>query len=249
MIRRFANRCNAVIVPTSSAEEYLRTIGVRRPVLVQPTGIEYQRFSEAIPTSELQSMREQLGLSADKRVLVSISRLSKEKNIVFMFQAMKELRDRGSDFHLLVIGDGPDRRLLEDKIQELGLEEHITLVGSVPPHQMARYCQLGDIFVFTSRSETQGMVILEAMAAGLPVVAIRSSGIEDIVRHNYNGFKTASQMSQWVERVAMLIDDEALRTQLAGQAQSFASEYGIAPFTSSVVGLYDNVLASQRRNK
>ncbi|MDF1622475.1 MAG: glycosyltransferase, partial [Pseudohongiella nitratireducens] len=249
MIRRFANRCNAVIVPTSSAEEYLRTIGVRRPVLVQPTGIEYQRFSEAIPASELQSMREQLGLSADKRVLVSISRLSKEKNIVFMFQAMKELRDRGCDFHLLVIGDGPDRRLLEDKIQELGLEEHITLVGSVPPPQMALYCQLGDIFVFTSRSETQGMVILEAMAAGLPVVAIRSSGIEDIVRHNYNGFKTASQMSQWVERVAMLIDDEALRTQLAGQAQSFASEYGIAPFTSSVVGLYDNVLASQRRNK
>jgi len=248
MIRRFANRCDAVIVPTSSAEEYLRTIGVRRPVLVQPTGIEYQRFSQATPASELQAMREQLGLSADKRVLVSISRLSKEKNIVFMFNAMKELRNRGCDFHLLVIGDGPDRKMLQDKIAELGLDNHITLVGSVPPVQMARYCQLGDIFVFTSRSETQGMVILEAMAAGLPVVAIRSSGIEDIVRHNGNGFKTAAQMSQWVERVEQLVNDEPLRTQLATQAQSFASEYGIAPFAASVISTYDKVILLKEKS-
>lgn len=249
LVKRFANRCDAVIVPTSSAEEYLRTIGVRKPVHVQPTGIEYKRFSEAIPADELRQMREALGLSQDKRVLVSISRLSKEKNIVFMFEAMQALRNRGCDFHLLVIGDGPDRDMLEEKIAELELQDNITLVGSVPPDQMARYCQMGDIFVFTSRSETQGMVILEAMAAGLPVVAIRSSGIEDIVRHQYNGFKTPSQMSEWVECVELLINDNEMRAQLAAQAQSFASDYGIKPFTTSVVGLYDNVLASQRRMK
>lgn len=246
LVKRFANRCDAVIVPTSSAEEYLRTIGVRKPVHVQPTGIEYPRFSEATPVDELEQMREALGLSDNQRILVSISRLSKEKNIVFMFQAMQQLRDRGCDFHLLVIGDGPDRHMLEQKIDELALSEHITLVGSVPPDQMARYCQLGDIFVFTSRSETQGMVILEAMAAGLPVVAIRSSGIEDIVRHQFNGFKTPSQMTQWVDCVDTLINDNAMRTQLASQAQTFASEYSIKPFTASVVGLYDTVLATQQ---
>ena len=161
---------------------------------------------------------------------------------------MKELRNRDCDFHLLVIGDGPDRKMLQDKIAELGLDNHITLVGSVPPVQMARYCQLGDIFVFTSRSETQGMVILEAMAAGLPVVAIRSSGIEDIVRNNGNGFKTAAQMSQWVERVEQLVNDEPLRTQLATQAQSFASEYGIAPFAASVISTYDKVILLKEKS-
>jgi len=250
LIKRFGNKCDGVIVPTYSTEEYLRMIGVKTPTFVQPTGIEYQRFQD-VRTEDIDKLRQQLNLG-DEKVFISVSRLSNEKNIDFMIEAIDALR-RETDvpFRFLMIGDGHQKDRLQRKIEDLGLEQNFTLVGAIPPEDMATWYRLGDAFLFASKSETQGMVILEAMAARLPVVAVRSSGIEDVVRHGFNGFKTPEKQDQWRAQVRKLLEDDELRETLAEQALDFAKDYSVEQFATDVRTIYATTLAmfAKKRNR
>ncbi|HKL21079.1 MAG TPA: glycosyltransferase, partial [Tichowtungia sp.] len=237
LIKRFANKCDAVIVPTDSTEEYLRMIGVKSHIFVQPTGIEYHRFQE-VSDDQVRSLRESLGIQ-DETVFISVARLSNEKNIDFMIDAIHALRQRSDHpFRFLMIGEGHQHERLQQRIDELDLNRHFTLIGSVPPEDMATWYHLGDAFLFASKSETQGMVILEAMAAGLPVVAVRSSGIDDVVRQDFNGFKTPEKQDQWCERVQQLLENHELRQQMADNALTFAADYSIEQFARDVREIY-----------
>lgn len=217
-------------------------IGVKTPTFVQPTGIEYKRF-QTVTDNEISKLRQTLKLT-DEKIFISVSRLSNEKNIDFMIEAISQLRqETNKPFHFLMIGEGHQKDRLQNKIQELGLETHFTLVGAVPPEDMAVWYRLGDAFLFASKSETQGMVILEAMAAGLPVVAVRSSGIDDVVRHGYNGFKTPERQDQWCIQVKRLLEDDELRQMLSGQALAFAKDFSVEQFASDVREIYATILA------
>ncbi len=247
LIKRFANKCDAVIVPTYSAEEYLRMIGVKQPIFVQPTGIDFQRF-QAVTTAQVEQLRRALGIG-EEQVLLSVSRLSNEKNIDFMIDALASLREQTTrPWVLLMIGDGSQRERLQARIDALHLGRHVRLLGAVAPEQMALYYRLGELFIFASKSETQGMVILEAMAAGLPVVAVRSSGIDDVIRQGYNGFKTAEKLAPWCARVIQLLDDERLRGEMSEHALQVAAEHSIDKFAEGVKGVYGTVMAASRES-
>ncbi|KXS34381.1 MAG: membrane-associated protein [Idiomarina sp. T82-3] len=243
MVRRFANKCDSVIVPTQSVEEYLRMIGVTRPIYVQPTGIEYQRFQK-VSHDKIKSIKASQSMSDDECILVSVARLSDEKNIDFMIDAMVDIRKRANKpVRLLQIGEGHQRDYLQQRIDDNGLTDCVQLVGAVPPKDMPEWYALGDLFVFASQSETQGMVILEAMAAGMPVVAVRSSGIEDVVEDDINGYKTPAKQDRWSEQVVKLINDDELRERLGKQALRFAADYSVEAFTRHVECVYGETLA------
>ncbi|XOB91566.1 glycosyltransferase [Pseudomonadota bacterium 24LQ007] len=248
LIKRFANRCDGVIVPTYSTEEYLRMIGVTTPTFVQPTGIEYERF-QAVKPADVEALRKKLRLSNEK-VFISVARLSNEKNIDFIIEAIDRLRQESDvPFRFLMIGDGHQRDRLQKKIDSLELGSHFTLVGAVQPEEMALWYNLGDAFLFASKSETQGMVILEAMSAGLPVVAVRSSGIEDVVRDGLNGYKTPENQARWIEKAQRLLEDDKLRTELSDKARAFAADYSIEQFARDVRGIYATSLAAREKRK
>ncbi|WP_404364586.1 glycosyltransferase [Marinobacter sp.] len=247
LIKHFANKCDGVIVPTYSGEEYLRMIGVKSPVFVQPTGIDYNRF-RAVSEDAVRGLRQSLGIG-DECVFISVSRLSNEKNIDFMIDAIDMLRRQTSQpFRFLIIGGGHEQDRLQARIDSLDLQDHIMLTGPVPPDEMVTYYRLGDLFLFASKSETQGMVILEAMAAGLPVVAVRSSGIDDVVRQGYNGFKTPEKRDQWSERVKALLEDEPLRKELSAHALEFARDYSIEQCARDMKFIYATLLAEKERS-
>ena len=242
LVKRFANKCDSIIVPTHSTEDYLRMIGVNKPIFVQPTGIEYQRI-QRVGEQEVEKLRKSLGIG-DEQIFISVSRLSNEKNIDFMIDAIHRLSKRTElKFRLLLIGEGHQRERLQQRIESLGLKDTFILVGAVPPEGMATWFCLGDAFLFTSKSETQGMVILEAMAAGLPVVAVRSSGIDDVVREGFNGFKTPEKQEQWCNRVQQLLEDEGLRKKMAGHARQFARDYSVEHFAKNIQEIYATTLA------
>ncbi len=243
LIRRFANKCQGIVVPTSSAEEYLRVIGVSTKTLVQPTGIDFDRYQQ-VEEGSVARLRARLGIAGGETVLVSVSRLSAEKNIEFMLESLAGLVSRGTTaFRLVLIGDGPARPRLIRLIEDLDLAGRVVLAGSVPPEEMPRHYRLGDVFVFASKSETQGMVILEAMSAGLPVVAVRSSGIADAVIDGKNGFKTPEDHDAWATRVQSLIEDIELRTRLGVRARAFARAHDTASFARNIHDFYALLLA------
>lgn len=246
LIKRFANKCAGVIVPAPSAREYLRTIGVKRRIMVQPTGIDFEAFRRVDPDA-VRRLRDRLGIG-DVPVILSVSRLGAEKNIGFILDAIAEVARRGDrPFHLLIVGEGDARAELERRAEELGIAERVSLPGEAPAREMPLYYHLAAIFAFASTTETQGMVVLEAMAAGLPVVAIRSSGIDALVREGVNGFKTGQDHRVWARRVEELLTDGAQRERLSRNAVTFAAEHDIESFARGVATFYAETLASEER--
>ncbi|GGD55026.1 glycosyltransferase [Lacimicrobium alkaliphilum] len=242
LVRRLGNKCDAVVVPSDASEHYLRMIGVKTPVFVVPTGIETDKFSRQAEQDKA-ALQADLGIDKDDLVLLSVSRLSEEKNIGFMLNALAGLNQTCTrKFRLILIGDGPQQEQLRQLTAELGLQDRIIFAGSVPPEKMPVYFSLGNLFVFASTSETQGMVILEAMASGMPVVAIRASGIDDFVINGKTGFKTMHNSAAWADCVKRLLEDDELRQTLSGHAESMAAGYGINQFGREMERVYAHVL-------
>jgi len=243
LIRYYANRSDGVIVPTQAAEEYLRVIGVKSDIYVQPTGIDYEAFQKNSKETE-EKLRQRYSIEREV-VLVSVSRLSKEKNIDFLIEGIGRLVNQTkTPCKCFIIGDGIERQRLQSRIEDLGLSEAIYLVGSIPPEEIKHYYHISDLFLFASKSETQGMVILEAMAAHTPVVAIRSSGIDDVVHNGLNGYKTPTDVDKWTNRVRELVENEPLRTKLSDQAQEYARGFSIHRFAKNITDIYARVLAT-----
>jgi len=242
LVRRFANKCDGVIVPTNSAEAYLRLIGVKRPIWVQPTGINFEAF-QAVDPDAVAALRQRFQLDREL-VLLSVSRLSNEKNIAFMLDAVAHLKTQTTRaFRFLIVGDGHQRRWLQQRIEQLGLINDVVLVGAVPAETMPVWYRLADLFLFASKSETQGMVILEAAAAGVPTVAIRSSGIDDVVEEGRTGFKTPTDTRQWSRQVQRLLEDDQLRRNLSAHARELARTHSLSAFRRRIRAIYAEALA------
>lgn len=249
MIRRFCNRCDGVIVPTFSTEEYLRLIGVKSRICVQPTGVDFDRFNQPHAIGS-ESLRKNLGLQHDDIVLLSVSRLGREKNIKFLLDALETLpRFIQQEVKLILVGEGDDREYLENRIVHKALSGKVQLIGEINPDNIPAYYQMADIFVFASKSETQGMVILEAMSAGLPVVAIRSSGIDDVIEHGKTGYKTLDDVEVWTKKLADLISDTALREQFSHNAIIFAKQHDIGEYAEKIDLFYSEILATHAQQE
>ncbi len=237
LIKRFANKCDAIITPTSSTEEYLRNLGVSALIETIPTGIsmgDYHRWSP----KQVQALRSRY-VDPDERLLISVSRMAKEKNLDFLINGLAKVKSRSrTPFKCLLVGDGPEKDRLEENVIALGLDGRVVFTGNIPPHEVARGCLAADLFVFASTSEAQGMVLLEAMAGGCPVVAVRASGVYDVIKDGYNGYKVAESTENWAETVAALLDDGKRLSVLSDNSKEFAENYSMERITEKILKLY-----------
>jgi len=241
MIKRFANQCDAIITPTISTEEYLRNLGVSALIETIPTGIDIDAYQQS-SNQDIQAYRK-LYLEADERLLITVSRLAKEKNLDFLIAGLKKLMEQTEiSFKCLIIGDGPEKQHLKNLVGTLGMNDSIIFAGSQPPETVIQSYQAADIFVFSSTSETQGMVLLEAMAAGCPVVAVRASGVHEIVKDGYNGFKVEESTDAWALAIRTLLEDSKLLALLSDNSRTFATRYSIKNISDTVLRLYRRVI-------
>lgn len=241
VIKQFANRCDAIITPTASTEEYLRNLGVSALIETIPTGINIEEYS-SWSDEQVQELRSQY-VDAGEKLLISVSRLAEEKNLDFLIDGLAKVKSRSQKpFKCLLVGDGPERQRLMDKVNGLGLAEIIIFTGNIPPHEVVRCYLAADCFVFASTSETQGMVLLEAMAGGCPVVAVRASGVYDVVKDGYNGFAVTESTDRWAAKVAEILEDKRLLSSLSKNSRTFAENYSVEKIAGKVVKLYHRVM-------
>jgi len=242
IIKRFAQGCDAIFAPAETSKEYLSNIGVSRPIEIISTGIDFDDFDIASPDG----LRGKYA-APDEVLLCSVSRLSQEKNIFFLIEGLKYIKEHASKpFKCIVIGDGPERGAIEKAISECGLDDTVLLIGNVPPQDVGRYYLASDIFVFASKSETQGMVVLEAMAGRCPVVAVLSSGIEDAVINGYNGYKTEEDARVWGEKAMLLIEDEGRLKEMSGNARRYAEKFSLDEMASRAYETYAKAIMKHK---
>lgn len=175
LTRNFANGADTVIVPTAAMRERLRELGVEAPIEVIPTGIDLRRFSAG---SRSDRLRTRLGANGAK-LLLFVSRLAKEKNVELLIEALAAAG--GGRTVLAIAGDGPERDALETYAADLGVAERVRFLGTVDRAELPELYASADAFVFPSVSETQGIVLAEAMAAGALVIAAQTAQNEDVL--------------------------------------------------------------------
>jgi glycosyltransferase involved in cell wall biosynthesis len=235
---RFANGADLVIAPSEALAERIQGQGVRRPVEVVPTGIDLERFRPGDRTSA----RTALGLPARAPLLVYVGRLDREKNLGLLLEALAGIRSRLPEARLLLVGRGTQETRLRAQAARLGVLDHVQFVGGVAPDDVVPFYQAADLFVFASTTETQGLAVLEAMAVGRPVVAVRASGIEEAVLDGVTGLLTAEDPSALAAAVVEVLEDTGLAAKLASGGREAAQRFAAPALAARLADLYGSLV-------
>lgn len=222
----FCNQCDHIVVPTTEVEEILKGYEIKTPVSVIPTGVPLHKFK----APEANWLREWYPIPAENQILLFVGRLSREKNLEFLLEAFNVIKSKMPNTTLVLTASGPLEQDLKNLAASLGLslEEDVIFTGAVPFDTLVQIYYASDLFVFSSMTETQGLVLVEAMAAGLPVVAIRAYGVCDMVNHGVNGILTGEDREEFAEAVVQVLKDPKiygyLKQNALSQARSLSSE-------------------------
>lgn len=243
-INRYAENCELVFAPTPSMQAYLEKNAVNSRIAVLPTGLTEESF-EANDAAAAGLRRKLLG---DKKYLFcTVARLAKEKNMDFLFRVLAaRKRKEGSDFRLVAVGEGAYEKQLIKLAQELDIQEEVIFAGKAPNEEIKNYCRASDVFCFASLSETQGIVLLEAMAAGLPVLALKASGVCDVVVNGGNGYMTDVSEEEYGKKLQDLVSQD--RTHLERGALETAKKYEIREIAKRAALYYNIAIQDHKRN-
>jgi len=243
---KFCDSADKVIVPTEKVRDLLLSYDVKQSISIIPTGIELNKFSKYNYNPDtIKKLRISLGIREKDRVLLYIGRIAKEKNIKEMLIAMKDyLRDK-KDVKFVLIGDGPEKGNLEDMAQEFEISEQTIFAGERPWHDIGMYYQIGDVFVSSSQSETQGLTYIEALASGLPVVAKVDKCLKGVIEDNINGY-LFDEKEQFIESLDSIINNNFRKEKLSLGAIKSIKRFSAEDFACAVEKLYKNMILDQK---
>ena len=224
---KYANRADAVITPTESIISIIKKWGVKNNNIIPiATGVEEEDFKNA----DRNIIRRKYNIAEDEILLLLISRLTEEKNIKFVFEAVKDILKNNNKIKFLVAGGGYLITKLKNLCEEEKITDKVFFSGEVKREEIKNYYAAGDIFVYGSKSETQGMIITEAMYMGLPIVAVDATGIKSLVLNNSNGFLVSEDEEEFTNAILKLVNDKDLRNKFSENSAHIAR----MKFTASV---------------
>ena len=240
--RRQCNALDAVIVPSTAIFERLTAYGVTTAMHVLPTGIP---LSPPVPDGR-SAFRQRYGIGALRQVALFVGRVAHEKNIAFLLDAVELVRTALPEVLLLIAGEGPALPSLRQSVAQRGLGDVVQFIGYLDRKTDLPACYAAaDAFVFASRTETQGLVLLEAMAAGLPVVALAKMGTVDILGARRGALVPDDNPYAFAQALVRLLGDPDLRAQLSTAGRDYASEWSDHSLAGRLADLYRQIVASR----
>ena len=244
-LRDFMQKCQHIIIPSESLKDILvRDYGLTDRYTVIPTGTDLDPFLKA----DGKSLRAEKGWQ-NETVLISVGRLAPEKNWDTLLRAFASLHADYPELRLVLIGDGPARQSLESLASELGVKDQVTFTGAVPFEEIPRYLKAADLFAFASVTETQGLVTIEAMAAGLPVAAVDGPGTRDIVDHGKQGFLTENDPDALAKGLEKLLSDSQRRKRFSNNALKKAKTFDVNLLGKQIVSVYEEAIQDKKENQ
>ncbi|MBU1867554.1 MAG: glycosyltransferase [Candidatus Margulisbacteria bacterium] len=236
-IRQYANGVDTVIAPSEMARRYLKSLGVKKQIEIIPSGVEIDKLPASLPEARA-TLRSQHHIPHDAIVLVYAGRVSKEKNIPFLFKAFEHIKDE--NVYLAIVGNGP---LDAELHRQHRRNKRVIFITNVSYPGILAYYSIGDIFLFSSTTETQGMVIAEAKASGLPVVALFAGALTGSVRSGVDGYLVPRSLPRFAEHVRRLIADPVLRRKMSVAGLEDALDRFAAPAVAkSIETLYNSLI-------
>ena len=236
-----------LIVPTKKTYDlFKKKYKVDRNIYIVPTGIDIDRFyAENIDKKKMVNIARKLGLSGDDFVITYVGRLGAEKSIDVSIEVLKELTKKHDNVKLIIVGEGPDRDKLDKLIAKYKLEDRVIFTGKVPWQEVPIYYHLGNVFITASRSETQGLTVIEAMAAGCIPICINDESFLNVIVDDLNGriFKTKKEC---VKIVSDLIENEETFNRLSNQCRINSERHSSKYYAESVLNVYKLALKNKK---
>lgn len=237
--RHQGNSLDGMVVPSRPMLKVLHTYGITTPIEVIPTGIEPASFVLGDRTA----FRAKHGIPQDRPVMLFVGRVAHEKNIGFLLQVVDRIRHKIPDILFVIAGEGPALKSLEHKVKDLRVGENVLFVGYLDRHAELNDCyRAADVFVFSSRTETQGLVLLEAMAQGVPVVSIAELGTRDVLREGLGVWIAQEELTDFSGKVVTLLRDDQERKALGNSGREYAHEWSASQQAKRMLRFYQSVL-------
>lgn len=240
---------NELIVPTKKTYDLFKEkYEVNKNIHIIPTGIEIERFyEENIDKDSLRTIKKKLNLNKDSFSILYVGRIAEEKNIDFLLESMKEIIEYNKNIILIVVGDGPDLNKYEEMSKELGIDSNTKFIGKVPWEEVPYYYNAATVFATASKSETQGLTVIEAMASGTPPICINDESFRNTVADNLNG-RIFNTKEEYITIIKDLYDDKDKLSNMKRQARINAETHSSKYYAQSVLDVYKTALNNKNHN-
>ena len=236
----YYNRMDHVITPSEASLKWLRRHSVHSPVTVIPTGIPSPQM---LSRSEA---RQSLNIAPENKIMLYVGRLAIEKNLGVLLEMAAEAFAQDLNLRLWLVGDGPARGECLRMARSLGIGDRVRFVGFVPRAEVDRYYAASDLFVFSSITETQGLVVQEAMSYGLPAIAVSGGGASAAIVDGLNGFVVKNDPSDFAQVTLKVLSTDGLYARLSEQAIQSVRSQGVSQMCQDVVSVYRQVMQSKK---
>jgi 1,2-diacylglycerol 3-alpha-glucosyltransferase len=238
-----------LIVPTKKTYDLFKEkYKYDRNVHIIPTGIEIERFyKEKLNKDKVLNLKKKLGLLNDK-VILYLGRISCEKRIDFLIKNQVNLIKKINNCKLLIVGDGPELDEYKKLVSKLKIEDHVIFTGKVPWNEVPYYYAISDVFATNSDFETQGLTVIEAMAAGIPVVALDDDAFRNVVIDGLTGYLFKNK-KDYLNVIFKLFQDNKIMDNMGNQARINAETYSSKYFAERVLSVYRLALKGKNKNK
>ncbi|MCI8568791.1 MAG: glycosyltransferase family 4 protein [Bacilli bacterium] len=236
-----------LIVPTTKTYKLFKDkYHFEKNIHIIPTGIEVERFyKENINKKEISNLRKQLKLSKKDFIILFVGRLAEEKNIEFLITSEKELNKKYSNIKLLIVGDGPDKEKYELLSEKLNLQDKIIFTGKVSWDDMPYYYHLANIFTSASKTETQGLTIIEAMASNVTPLCMRDEAFESMITEELNGLFFENE-KEYQDKVIYLYENLDILNKFNKQARIQAEQYSSKYYGEKVLEVYTRAIKEKQ---
>lgn len=236
VVELYCNVCDYVIAPADYVKDELLEFGVKKPIVVIPNGVDTNKFKPG----KSNFLRNKLKLSNTDKIVLYVGRLAKEKSVDFLINSFAKIKEK--NVYLVLVGDGPERQNLEKLIRKLGLLEKVLLTGFVEHANLVDVYNSADVFVFSSSTETQGMVIPEAMSCGLPILTIKDKVFVQFIEDNVSGFMVDKKQTIFAQKLENILQDKDLRTRISKGARQKSLEFSLSEVAKKFENLYKQLV-------
>ncbi|MDD5038191.1 MAG: glycosyltransferase [Dehalococcoidales bacterium] len=240
MSRFLCNRCDSIIAPSHQMKNELESYGITRPVYVLSFGVDEEEFSHEIRWK----ISEELGIHT-KDLLLYVGRVGMEKNLDFLLRSFRQLLSLRPEARLIIAGDGPQREFLKKYALDLGIASFVTFIGYLKRHDLVDLYKQA-LFVFASKTETQGLVLVEAMMAGAAVVAVGIMGPRDIITSGVTGILVGEDENEFARACNRLLQDDNERQRIGTAAREWARSQSSQVSTKRLLDIYSRCFSGSQ---
>jgi len=244
-LRLFGNICDGILTPSEKMKQELLSYGLKREIKVLPNFIDFEAFDKA---HKGEFLRKKFKLPEDSKILLSVARLGKEKNIDFVIKSFKKVSAANNKAYLVIVGRGPEEKNLKNLARKIGISSKVVFTGKIDNKYIPQVYADSDIFIFASVTETQGVTVLEAAASGLPLVLVDDAAFAGAIENGKNGFSLPLKEEEFAEKIDLLLGEPTLREKYGAHSKELAkNNFNGEELTSRLLDFYYQTLDQYKK--